>query len=94
MARATRPCGTTSTATTASTTRCSAVFRARRRANPVTLAELRDIVENWSETALGVSELDIRKMLRPTAGPLAQAAGRAVPDPAGSLAARWAALFR
>jgi DSF synthase len=54
-----------------------AIFRARRRANPVTLAELRDIVEIWSETALGVSDLDIRKMLRLTAAQekrLAQAA--------------------
>ncbi len=54
-----------------------AIFRARRRANPVTLAELRDIVDIWSETALGVSDLDIRKMLRLTAAQckrLAQAA--------------------
>ena len=54
-----------------------AIFRARRRANPVTLMELRDIVEIWSETALGISDLDIRKMLRLTAAQekrLAQAA--------------------
>jgi DSF synthase len=41
-----------------------AIFRARRRANPVTLAELSDIVEIWSETALNISDLDLRKMLR------------------------------
>lgn len=41
-----------------------AIFRARRRANPVTLSELGDIVEIWSEAALGISELDLRKMLR------------------------------
>lgn len=41
-----------------------AIFRARRRANPVTLAELSDIVDIWSETALAISDLDVRKMLR------------------------------
>lgn len=41
-----------------------AIFRARRRANPVTLAELTDIVDIWSETALAISDLDVRKMLR------------------------------
>lgn len=41
-----------------------AIFRTRRRANPVTLAELTDIVEVWSETALAISDLDVRKMLR------------------------------
>ena len=41
-----------------------AIFRARRRANPVTLAELCDIVDIWSETAIAVSEPDIRKMQR------------------------------
>ena len=44
-----------------------AYFFLSRRVNPVTLAELRDIVETRSETALGVSDLDIRRMLRLTA---------------------------
>ena len=51
-----------------------AILRARRRANPVTLAAPRNIVEIWSEAALGVGDLDIRKMLRLTAAPLTQAA--------------------
>lgn len=41
-----------------------AIFRTRRRANPVSMSELSDIVEIWSETALTLSEVDIRKMLR------------------------------
>lgn len=60
-----------------------AIFRVRRRANPVTLAELKDIVDIWAETAIGVNDLDVRKMLRLTAAqekrlasslPMAQAA--------------------
>jgi DSF synthase len=31
------------------------------------LIELRDIVEIWSSTALDISEMDLRKMLRLTA---------------------------
>jgi len=44
-----------------------AIYKVRRRSNPVTLAELRDIVEIWSSTALDISEMDLRKMLRLTA---------------------------
>lgn len=44
-----------------------AIYKVRRRSNPVTLIELRDIVEIWSKTALGVSDMDLRKMLRLTA---------------------------
>ncbi|MBR0653755.1 crotonase/enoyl-CoA hydratase family protein [Plastoroseomonas arctica] len=41
-----------------------AIYRARRRANPVTYAELSDIVDIWIDAALGVSEHDLRKMQR------------------------------
>lgn len=43
-----------------------ALYRTRRRVNPVTLEELKDVVDIWAETALGVSEMDLRKMLRLT----------------------------
>lgn len=43
-----------------------ALYRTRRHINPVTLQELRDVVDIWAETALGVSEHDLRKMLRLT----------------------------
>jgi DSF synthase len=39
-----------------------AIYRARQRANPVTLAELRDITEIWVETAMRLSDLDLRRM--------------------------------
>jgi DSF synthase len=41
-----------------------AIYKVRRRSNPVTLTELRDIVDIWSAAALGVSGIDLRKMLR------------------------------
>ena len=44
-----------------------AVFQARRRVNPVTLDELRDVVDIWVEAALNLTEMDIKKMLRLTA---------------------------
>jgi DSF synthase len=44
-----------------------AIWRTRRTVNPVTLQELKEVVEIWAETALGVSEADLRKMLRLTA---------------------------
>lgn len=43
-----------------------ALYRTRRRVNPVTLQELKDVVDIWAETALGVSEADLRKMIRLT----------------------------
>lgn len=43
-----------------------ALYRTRRRVNPVTLQELKDVVDIWAETALGVSDADLRKMLRLT----------------------------
>jgi len=44
----------------------SAMLRVRRRVNPVSLIELKDVVDMWAETALGISEMDLRKMLRLT----------------------------
>jgi DSF synthase len=38
------------------------VYRARQRANPLTLAELRDIADVWVDTTLGLSEADLRRM--------------------------------
>jgi DSF synthase len=39
-----------------------AIYRARQRANPLTLAELRDITESWVETAMGLTDTDLRRM--------------------------------
>ena len=41
-----------------------ATMRARRRVNPVTLDELRDVVDIWAEAALNLTESDLRKMDR------------------------------
>ncbi|HEY8610834.1 MAG TPA: crotonase/enoyl-CoA hydratase family protein [Roseomonas sp.] len=41
-----------------------AMYRARRRANPITLAELRDIVAVWVDAAMELGEPDLRKMCR------------------------------
>ena len=41
-----------------------AIFAARRRVNGVTLEELSDVVELWVDAALGLTEFDLRKMLR------------------------------
>lgn len=41
-----------------------AIYRARRRSNPVTFAELSDIVDIWIDAALAVGEFDLRKMQR------------------------------
>ncbi|MCK8784074.1 crotonase/enoyl-CoA hydratase family protein [Roseomonas sp. NAR14] len=43
-----------------------AVLQARRRVNPVTLDELRDVVDIWVEAALRLEEPDLRKMVRLT----------------------------
>jgi DSF synthase len=45
----------------------SGVFRAGRRVSPLSYDELRDISEIWVDTALGLSESDLRKMERLTA---------------------------
>jgi DSF synthase len=44
-----------------------AVFQARKRVNPVTFDELRDITDIWVEAAMGLSESDLRRMARLTA---------------------------
>lgn len=41
-----------------------ALFETRRRVEPVTLDELRHVVDGWAEAALKLGEADIRKMLR------------------------------
>lgn len=49
----------------------SAIYRAKRRVNPIKYEELRDIVEIWLEAAMRLGEQDLRKMTR-----LAMAQGR------------------
>lgn len=44
-----------------------AVYAARRRINPVTRRELEDIATSWVDTALGLSDRDLRVMSRLTA---------------------------
>ncbi|MDJ0389919.1 crotonase/enoyl-CoA hydratase family protein [Roseomonas sp. E05] len=41
-----------------------ATLRARRRVNPVTLEELRDVVELWADAAMNLAEADLKKMGR------------------------------
>jgi DSF synthase len=41
-----------------------ALYKARRRVNPVTLEELIDVVDIWAEAALNLTEADLRKMDR------------------------------
>jgi DSF synthase len=41
-----------------------ALYKARRRVNPVTLSELIDVVDIWAEAALNLTEADLRKMDR------------------------------
>ena len=41
-----------------------ATYRARRRVNPVTLSELRDVVDIWAEAAMNLSDANLRKMDR------------------------------
>jgi DSF synthase len=40
------------------------LYRARRRCDPVTLDELRDVVEMWAEAAMNLGESDLKKMGR------------------------------
>lgn len=40
----------------------SAIFKARRRVNPVTLQELRDVTDLWVDAALRLTEQDLRRM--------------------------------
>jgi len=41
-----------------------AVYQARRRVDPVTLQELRDVVEVWAEAAIRLGAQDLRRMAR------------------------------
>ena len=47
---------------TARHTAHSAMFKALRRTNPLTIEELRDIADIWVETALQLTEQDLRRM--------------------------------
>lgn len=40
----------------------SAMFKARRRVNPVTLQELRDVTDIWVDAAFSLTEHDLRRM--------------------------------
>ena len=41
-----------------------ATFKAGRRVEPVTLDELKDVVDGWADAALRLSETDLRRMAR------------------------------
>lgn len=45
----------------------SSMYQVRRRVNPVTYQELKDVVDLWVEAALRLEEPDLRKMARLTA---------------------------
>lgn len=55
------------------------VFQARRRVNPVTFEELRDVTDIWVEASMNLNESDLRRMARLTA---AQDRRRAAQDAA------------
>ncbi len=57
----------------------AAVYRARRRVNPVTEQELRDVVDIWVEAALGLTAPDLRKMERLAAAQKKRLEGLAKP---------------
>ena len=40
----------------------AAIYKARRRLNPITLEDLRDVAEIWVDTAMGLTEHDLRRM--------------------------------
>jgi DSF synthase len=40
----------------------AAIYRARRRVSPVTLEELRDVTDIWVDTAMALTERDLRRM--------------------------------
>lgn len=58
-----------------------AVYRARRRVNPVTLEQLIDVVDIWAEAALNLTEADLRKMDRLCAAQNKRLAGLQAPVP-------------
>ena len=39
-----------------------AIYRARQRANPLTLSELRDITDMWVDTTMRLTDGDLRRM--------------------------------
>jgi DSF synthase len=45
----------------------SSMYQVRRRVNPVTYQELKDVVDLWVDAALRLEETDLRKMARLTA---------------------------
>jgi DSF synthase len=53
------------------------LHRARRRVDPVTLEELRDVVEMWAEAAMNLGEADLKKMGRLVAAQERRLAGLA-----------------
>jgi DSF synthase len=53
----------------------------RRRINPLTFAELRDVTELWVDTALQLTEVDLRKMERLAAAQLRRVETRAAITP-------------
>lgn len=57
-----------------------AMYRARRRVNPVTYDELRDIVDIWVDAALQLTEPDLRKMARLTSAQDRRLAAALGPD--------------
>ncbi len=42
----------------------SAIFKVRRRVMPIDIAELRDVADLWVDTALSLSDQDLRRMAR------------------------------
>jgi DSF synthase len=42
----------------------AALYQVRRRVSPVTMSELRDVVDLWVDAAMALSEQDLRKMVR------------------------------
>jgi DSF synthase len=40
----------------------AAIYKARRRVSPVTLEELRDVTDIWVDTAMSLTERDLRRM--------------------------------
>lgn len=56
-----------------------ATYRARRRVDPVTLQELRDVVEIWAEAAARLSQQDLRRMARLTSAQDRRIASGAAP---------------
>src|SRR3954470_9441143 len=60
-----------------------ATYQARRRVDPVTLQELRDVVEVWAEAAMRLTELDLRRMARLVHAPDTRNAGGGGHPPSG-----------